>query len=129
MRTRLAAAAVLTLIAACEHRQPVFRYKLGPPNARTVAFDPQTMTAPVFVSGPDPVYTRQAWEREVQGTILATCVITADGRARDCHIRKQLPFLKDSVVQALEQWRFTPATRGGEPLEVDYPILVEVRLK
>jgi TonB family protein len=96
---------------------------------RPVMFDPHTMTAPVFVSGPDPVYSEMAYKREVQGTVCVTCAITTEGRARHCYRRKVLPFVTDPVVEALEQWHFTPATRGGEPIDVDYPIRVEIRLK
>lgn len=78
------------------------------------------MTMPKRISGPTPSYTREALEAGVEGTILARCVITADGRVTHCRILKGLPHLDRSVIGALEGQRYTPVTLNGKPIAVDY---------
>jgi TonB family protein len=97
------------------------------PAARPV-FDAASMTRPVFVSGPDPAYTRAALDREVEGLMVVACVVTREGRVRDCQVLQGLPFMDAAVVQALERRRYRPATLGGEPIEVTYHFRLNLRL-
>jgi protein TonB len=92
------------------------------------AFDPASMTRPVFVSGPEPAYTRAAIAREVEGLMVVACVITREGQVRDCQVQQGLPFMDAAVVQALERRRYRPATLGGEPVEVTYTFRLHLRL-
>jgi len=43
-----------------------------------------TMTPPAKVSGPDPQYTTQALEREVEGLMIVKCVVSTQGVVRNC---------------------------------------------
>jgi len=98
-----------------------------PPPAEPVPFDEATMTRPVFVSGPMPTYTRRALERNVEGRMLVECVVTVEGLVRRCRVVEGLPFMNEAVVEALEQRRYRPATRGGRPIEVRYPFKIHLR--
>jgi periplasmic protein TonB len=91
-------------------------------------FDEATMKRPVFVSGPDPGYTRKALEREVEGLMIVKCVVTLEGRVQDCRVLKSLPFMDSAVVSALERKRYKPATLNGTPIEVDYVFRLNFRL-
>jgi periplasmic protein TonB len=91
-------------------------------------FDPASMSRPVFVSGPDPAYTRAALDREVEGLMVVTCVVTREGLVRDCRVQKGLPFMDAAVVQALERRRYLPARLRGEPVEVTYHFRLNLRL-
>ena len=83
-------------------------------------FNPATMTRPVFVSGPEPTYTRRALEQEVAGLMVVKCVLTAEGTVRDCRVLKGLPHMDSAVVDALEHRRYKPATQNGKPVEINY---------
>jgi protein TonB len=96
--------------------------------AKPVEFDPHTMKDPTYVSGPSPQYTEKALEKEVQGVMVVKCVVTADGRIHDCRVVRSLPFLDRAVIEALEKRRYTPATQGGKPIEVDYTFKITMRL-
>lgn len=84
------------------------------------------MKRPVLVSKVDPLYTREARDANVEGTILAKCVIGTDGALRRCRIMKGLPLMDEAVLRALSQWRYTPVLYQGRPAAVEY--LIPVRL-
>lgn len=96
--------------------------------AKPVEFDSRTMKDPVYVSGPAPQYTEKALEREIQGLIVVKCVVSTDGRIHDCRVVKSLPFMDRAVIEALEKRRYSPATQGGRPLEVDYTFRITLKL-
>jgi len=91
-------------------------------------FDAASMTRPVFVSGPDPAYTKAALDRDVEGLMVVACVVTREGLVRDCRVLQGLPYMDAAVVQALEQRRYRPATLKGEPVEVTYHFRLNLRL-
>jgi protein TonB len=95
---------------------------------KPVEFDSKTMKDPVYVSGPAPTYTEKALEREIQGVIVVKCVVTQDGRVHDCRVVRSLPFMDRAVIEALEKRRYTPATQGGKPIEVDYTFKITLRM-
>jgi TonB family protein len=79
-----------------------------------------SMTAPEMVSGPNPEYSPEALDREVEGNMLIRCVVTTSGSVRSCRVLKSLPFMDTAVVTALERRKYKPATFQGRPLEVFY---------
>lgn len=91
-------------------------------------FDDARMTPPRLLSGPNPRYTEQALEHEIEGVMAVRCVVTVEGRVRNCRIVKGLPFLDAEVIRSLEQRRYAPATIGGRPVEVDYRFQVQMKL-
>jgi eukaryotic-like serine/threonine-protein kinase len=78
------------------------------------------MTRPVPLSEPAPVYSREAIEAQVQGKVLAKCVITATGAVTGCRIIKGLPHMDQAVLNALAASKYQPATLNGKPVAVDY---------
>jgi protein TonB len=93
-----------------------------------VEFDPGRMDPPRLLGGPNPQYTEKAIEREVQGTMIVKCVVSLDGHVYGCRIVKSLPFMDRAVLEALERRRYSPATLGGKPIEVDYTFKLTLRL-
>lgn len=88
----------------------------------------ERMTPPQKLGGPDPQYTEKALEREVQGTMIVRCVVTAEGKVFGCRVLKSLPFMDRAVIDALERRRYKPATLGGRPVEVNYNFKITLRL-
>ncbi len=86
------------------------------------------MTPPRQLAGPDPEYTLQALEHEVEGTMLVRCVLPVEGIVHDCHVVRSLPFMDRAVITALERRRYTPALENGKPVEVSYVFVVKLRL-
>jgi protein TonB len=96
--------------------------------SRPVEFDAKTMKEPTAIVRPNVQYTEKALEKEVQGVMLVKCVIGLDGKVHDCRVIKSLPFMDRAAIDALEKARFSPATQGGKPIEVDYVVKLTLRL-
>ena len=91
-------------------------------------FDEGRMTPPRLLSGPNPQYTEEAVEHEIEGVMAVRCVVTEQGTVHGCRVLKGLPYLDAAVIQSLERRRYSPATIAGRPVEVDYLFKVQMRL-
>ncbi len=81
------------------------------------------MTRPQILLRVPPQYTEVARQARLQGTVIVEAVIDEGGRVRDVHILKGLPLgLDRAALDAVAQWRFTPATLNGRPLKVIYTL-------
>ncbi len=73
----------------------------------------------------DPKYIAAAAADHIEGKVQLACVIGKDGRVSTVELVRGLDDrLNQSAEEALAKWEFTPATRHGEPVEVD--VLVEI---
>jgi protein TonB len=94
-----------------------------------VEFDARMMNKPVKLSGPNPAYTRQAQEHDVEGTMKVRCLVTTDGDVKNCRVIQSLPYMNDAVISALEQRKYQPATtKDGRPLTVNYIFEIKLQL-
>jgi serine/threonine-protein kinase len=80
------------------------------------------------ISGPDPQYTPQALDHEVEGVMLVKCVITLEGAVQDCRVIKGLPFMDRAVVYALQARKYRPYVLDGQPVEIDYTFKIKLTL-
>jgi TonB family protein len=102
---------------------------LPPPPPRPAAVEfTDAMTAPVMISGPNPEYSPQAIERDVQGLMVIRCVVSSDGTVHDCKVLKGLPFMDRPTTYALERRRYKPATLLGKPVDVYYTFNIRLAL-
>jgi serine/threonine-protein kinase len=92
----------------------------APAPAPTVMSFSGGMTRPMLLSGRDPLYTAQAREAKVEGTMVARCTITTGGAVTNCRILKTLPHMDKSVLDALYSRRYTPVMWEGKPIAVNY---------
>jgi periplasmic protein TonB len=79
---------------------------------------------PRFAKSFQPDFPVGLLQREIEGTVKVRVLIGADGRVRQVVILDATDpdFAKATQRKALSSWRFTPATRGGEPVE-DWQVL------
>lgn len=76
----------------------------------------------------DPKYVATAATERIEGKVRLACVIGKDGRVSTIEVVNGLDDrLNQSAAEALAKWEFTPASRHGEPVEVD--VLVEIPFK
>ncbi len=69
-------------------------------------------------SKPQPVYTREAREKRVEGEVLLNVVFAADGRVRVLSVIRGLGYGLDEAAQrAVQGLKFTPALRDGHPVD------------
>jgi TonB family protein len=75
-------------------------------------------------------YTEDARQRGISGEVELEIVVRRDGSVGDVRILKGLAGgLNDRAVQAVRQWRFSPATRQGAPVDVIVEVAVEFKLR
>ncbi|MFP2929072.1 TonB family protein [Pyxidicoccus sp. 3LG] len=101
---------------------------LGMPTGEDVEPFGQGMTPPVMMGGQPIEYTPQALAARVEGSLVAKCVITEQGRVRDCRIIKGLAHMDESVLEALHSRRYRPVTFQGQPVSVSYNFTVRLSL-
>ena len=84
--------------------------------------------APVLISRVEPVYPAEAREHGVSGLVIVEAVIDREGKVREVRILKPLPFGVDqAAADAVKQWKFSPGTRNGEPVDVFGILTVQFR--
>jgi len=75
-------------------------------------------------------YTEEARRRSLSGEVVLEIVVRRDGSVGDVKVLQGLGSgLNDRAVQAVRQWRFSPAERLGTPVDVVVEVSVEFRLR
>ncbi len=75
-------------------------------------------------------YTDDARRRGIEGEVLLEIVILRDGSVGDVRVRRGLdPGLDRRAVDAVRQWRFSPAKRHGVAVDVVVEVAVEFKLR
>lgn len=91
---------------------------------------PRLLTPPVRQFTPRPSYTRKAKVAGIEGEVTLRSVIDKQGRVTKIEILEGLPKgLTKQAIQAVKQWRFTPAKMNGVPVEAYYVLKVRFTLK
>lgn len=98
--------AFLTCVSAAAQSAPVFH--LAP-----------DVTAPFVLSKAKPAYTAEARLAKLEGSVLLSVVVAADGHPRDIQVVRSLGLgLDESAVENLQAWQFKPGARNGIPVAV-----------
>ena len=85
--------------------------------------------APKPITTPDPQYTDQARQAKHEGTCVLAMVVGPDGKPRDIRIQRGLGMgLDQKAIEAVQQWRFQPATKDGRPVAVQISVEVSFKL-
>ena len=101
------------------HGEPVFRIIAG------IAGE----TPPKALFQPEPQYNAVAGKAKLQGTTILNAVIDKQGIPERIQVARAIGIgLDDAGVEAVQKWRFRPATRNGEPVAVAVSIEVTFRL-
>ena len=75
-------------------------------------------------------YTEEARRQGVAGEVVLEIVVRRDGSVGDVRLLKGLPNgLNDRAMAAVRQWRWAPAKRLGQPVDVIVEVAVEFKLR
>jgi TonB family protein len=88
------------------------------------------VSAPVLISSKEPEFpeSTRGGKDKFGGTCLIGLVVDSSGVVHDVHVKRSLrPDFDANAIKAVQQYRFTPATRSGEPVAV--ALSVEVNFK
>jgi len=75
-------------------------------------------------------YTEDARRRSIEGEVVLEIVVRRDGSVGDVRLINGLPSgLNDRAMAAVKQWRFSPAHRLGQHVDVIVEVAVEFKLR
>ena len=85
--------------------------------------------APKPLATPDPQYTEEARQAKYEGTCVLAMIVGPDGKPRDIRVQRGLGMgLDRKAIEAVQQWRFSPATKDGRPVAVQISVEVSFKL-
>jgi protein TonB len=87
------------------------------------------MKAPVKTVDVAPVYPTIARNARVQGVVILEAVLDVQGRVQSVRVLRSIPLLDQAAVEAVQQWRFTPALLNGEAVPVVMTVTVNFTLQ
>ena len=122
-RTRRAARIPIAMITA------LFVVSLAAAPKQTIYQVAEVSVPPRVASKIEPKYTTKARAAKIQGTVVLTMVIKADGHADHIHVRQSLDNgLDANAVSAIKKWSFDPAEKDGKRVPVNATIEVNFHL-
>jgi periplasmic protein TonB len=75
-------------------------------------------------------YTEEARRRGIRGDVVLEVVVKQDGNVGDVKVLQGLGAgLESRAIAAVRQWKFSPATRHGQPVDVLVEVAVEFTLR
>jgi TonB family protein len=103
------------------------RVTLRPPNS--VIKVGGGVSAPKTISAPDPEYSVEAREARFSGTVVFGLIVDQRGMPKEIEVVRPIGFGLDDVgVGTLQNWRFEPAKKDGEPGAVHINVEVQFRI-
>jgi TonB family protein len=86
-------------------------------------------TAPRVDSKVEPKYSEEARAAKLQGTVVLSVIVGTDGIVHDAQILRGVGLgLDENAIEAVNQWRFKPGAREGQPVKIRATIEVNFRL-
>ncbi|HEX7186224.1 MAG TPA: TonB family protein [Thermoanaerobaculia bacterium] len=87
------------------------------------------VTRPEKISGAPPAYTEEARKARVTGVVILESIIDEQGNVTNVKVLKGLPMgLSEAAAEAVQNWKFKPATFEGRPVKVYYTLTVNFQV-
>lgn len=91
--------------------------------------DGNELTGPEPVRKVDPKYPPALISARVEGDVVLYAVIRKDGTVDSIQVLKGLEAqLDQNAMDALAKWKFRPASKNGEPVELEAVVVVPYRI-
>lgn len=88
------------------------------------------ITAPAIIREVKPDYTEEGRRRHLEGDVVVEIVVKSDGSVGNVKLLQGLGAgLDERAVEAVRQWRFSPAKRYGTPVDVIVEVAMEFKLR
>jgi periplasmic protein TonB len=88
------------------------------------------ITPPSIIREVKPDYTEEGRRRNLEGDVVLEIVVRRDGSVGDVKLLQRLGSgLEQRAIDAVRQWRFSPAMRQGVPVDVIVEVAVEFKLR
>ncbi len=87
------------------------------------------VSAPVLIHSVDPKFSAKARSAKYQGVCILGLIVDKNGNPQDVHVVRKLGMgLDEKAVEAVQQYRFKPASYKGHPVPVQVNIEVNFKL-
>jgi TonB family protein len=87
-------------------------------------------TPPHLISHVEPEYDQASRLAQIEGTVVLWVVIDGKGLPAEPIVQRSLsPGLDANAITAVKQWRFSPATKDGNPISIIATMEVNFRLR
>lgn len=87
------------------------------------------VTVPQVIFNPEPSFSDEARKSKAQGIVMLLLVVGKDGRPYDIRVGQSLGMgLDEKAIEAVNRWRFRPATLNGQPVATQIAVQVDFRL-
>jgi protein TonB len=100
----------------------------APPASPRVLRLREGITPPQKIVNVEPVYSRAAQATKIEGMVILEAVIDTHGNVTSARVLRALPLLDQSALDAVRQWKFTPATLNGVAVPVYLTVTVNFKL-
>jgi protein TonB len=89
----------------------------------------QGIQAPRKIVDVAPKYPALARDSHVEGIVILDVIIDEAGVVKSTRVLRSVPFLDRAAVDAVQQWRFTPARLNGVAIPIVMTVTVSFRLQ
>lgn len=87
------------------------------------------VSVPQVIYDPEPSFSDEARKSKTQGIVLLMIVVGTDGKPYNIRVQQSLGMgLDEKAIEAVNHWRFRPATFNGEPVATQIAVEVNFRL-
>ena len=88
------------------------------------------VTAPVLIKKVNPAYPPEAKKEHVQGEVIFRLQINEEGVPEQIQVVSSVDNrLTQAALQAVQEWRYTPATKDSAPVRIECMVNVVFTLK
>jgi TonB family protein len=90
----------------------------------------EDLSAPEAVTKVDPAYPQDLMHDRVEGVVVLYAIIRSDGSVDGVRILEGVDQrLDENARKALQQWRFRPGTKNGQPVDIEAVVRVPFRVR
>ncbi len=88
------------------------------------------LATPVPIEKVDPPYPQSAIRENIDGEVILYAIIRKDGSVDSIQLVHGVdPQLDHNAMEALARWKFRPATRDGNPVDVEAVVHIPFRFR
>jgi TonB family protein len=88
------------------------------------------LTAPVALEKVDPAYPADLMRDKIEGTVVLRAVIKSDGNVDSVEVLEGFDDrLDENAKRALLHWHFAPATKNGNPVDLEAVVRIPFRAR
>jgi protein TonB len=100
-----------------------------PPSPQPPVHLHKGIEAPKKIVDVTPTYPSIAQATRVKGMVILEAVIDVHGNVTSVQVLRSVPLLDQAAVDAVRQWRYTPARLNGQPVPVIVTITINFSMQ